>query len=278
MNLGTILRIASILLGIASAVLLAHSGFGMRVNEDFLLFLDVVRDAVGFVVLPFELLIVNPADHWLHEQGFEFQLHPHWKHTFVLSWLYYGAFARAAWVMRWLSPPQSSMGATQVWIDSAFDWIAGFTCAITGGVLAGTVPLSTPLVFVWPLVAYALYRPVREVSALIALQLSRLASLIDGHYEAMTLHTGPATFLQQLSLAILAAVVGFGLVRSSSPGLVSLIAFIGGVAVLYLRWGGAFNRNWWRNLNREPQCRVGLDILSVLGGAAIIVYLAHLMA
>jgi hypothetical protein len=153
LKLGTIVRLALIGLGIASAVLLAHSAFGIRFNEDFLLFLGIVRDTIGFIVTPFEVLIVQPVVRWLHEQGWALELHDHWRSAFVLLWLFNAS------EMRTNASPSfifggAGAGAT-IRIPVRWAWAA--LTALLGGVLAGTLPLNYPAVLWWPVAAYFLY-------------------------------------------------------------------------------------------------------------------------
>jgi len=150
MRPSTIFRIAVILLGIASAVLMAHSAFGIRFNEDFLLFLAVVRDIVGVVVLPFELLIVVPVVRFLHEHGLAFELRDHWRHAFVLLWLYNASATRA------FAPPSLIFNGGNA-VRIVLRWASAALAALLGGALAGTVSLEHPAVLWWSVAAFFLY-------------------------------------------------------------------------------------------------------------------------
>src|SRR5262249_19220776 len=138
---------------LASAVLLAHSAFGIRFNEDFLLFLGIVGDAIGLIVTPFELLLVNPVVRWLHTLGLVFELHDHWRSAFVLLWLFIASATRA-----FNSPALVFGGAgAGAAIRSLFRWVSAAFAALLGGALAGTVPLDDPAVLWWPVAAYFLF-------------------------------------------------------------------------------------------------------------------------
>lgn len=137
-GIGTIVRLLAIALGIMSATAMAVNGFEVPVNQGLMDVLEGVRELVGTIVWPFEKLIVMPVVNWLHAQGARFDLYAHWKTAFVLLWLYFAAFSRAAVATGY------SLGRT------VYVWLLSGVCALAGGVLAGTAPLSHPAVFWWP--------------------------------------------------------------------------------------------------------------------------------
>lgn len=154
MKPATIVRIVLVTLGIACATLLAYAAFGIRFTQDFLPFLDMARDTVGFVVRPFELLLVTPVVDWLHEHGWVFELREHWREAFVLLWLFSAADMRAT-----VSPSRffggEGIGAA---IRTPFRWTWAVLAALIGGALQGSVPLDHPAVLWWPVMAYFLYQ------------------------------------------------------------------------------------------------------------------------
>lgn len=335
MKLGTIARLALIALGIASAVLAAHSAFGIRFSEDFVLFLGIVRDAIGFIVTPFELLIVNPVVRWLHEQGLVFELRDHWRNAFVLLWLFNASAMRAN-----ASPSLIFDGAgVRLTIRISIRWAWAALAALLGGALAGTVPLDHLAVLWWPVAAYYLFesgdsfiyafrdRPAAAAGPLaagaLALAFAALfAALAIGSVEPPAAAGYPPLFWWPVAAAlgltlcriltynwwpdvsvllanaalvfVLGAVAGalaFGIVRgpawlafghSPSPGLANLAAFVAVLAAIRLLGGLSIPRgdgaSYLQRLFDDPDTRVALDVFAVLGGAAIIVYLAHLLA
>lgn len=145
MNLGTIIRLLAIALGIMSAVLLAHSALGIRFNEDFLWGLAWVEWLVGQIVWPVEQVVV-PMKQWLHDQGIIFDLYAHWRNAFVLLWLLFGTEMRVALPIR----VNTSLGTN---IHIVVRWLCAALAALVGGLLAGTVPLDHPAVLWWPVMA-----------------------------------------------------------------------------------------------------------------------------
>lgn len=314
LRLGTIVRIAAILLGIASAVLLAHSAFGIRFNQDFVLFLNIVRDAVGIVVLPFELLIVNPVVGWLREHGFMFQLHPHWHYVFVLLWLFSASVSRAF--------NTSS-------VEVALSWVVGVFAAMLGAALAGTVPLDHEALLWWAIAGFFAQRSAinfvgaltesREMAAhgVLALCMASIfvafalgwvhppavvgSSPIFWSIAAYFIYLAGIAFIPfttpywswvalLLALVAVASALALGVLpevrwldfrQSPSPGLANLAVFVAVLGAWYILYGFLEATGSARFLQRSfgsGFTRAGIDVLAVLGGAVIIVYLAHLMA
>jgi hypothetical protein len=337
LDFATIVRLIAIVLGIGSATLLAHSTLGVHFNERFLLFLKLVENTVGFVVLPFELLLVDPIIRWLNESGFSFQLLPHWKNAFVLLWLFFAADARAIaplYLLKYTTQVSLSDGIGIAFIV-VFSWFLAALAALVGGGLAGTVSVDHPTVFWWPVVTYFLYRSSHQLIfatfeiggatllhgilwlltavpfVALALGWIDLSSstgrpalfwwAVGGYFSSLAITVlilGPQNFRQPM-LAFLA--VGFaasssalalGVVAtpgwldfrySSSPGLANLAAFIIVVAAWYaLRAILAPDtddlESYFESVFNDDSMRTALDVFAVLGGAAIIVYLANLMA
>jgi hypothetical protein len=84
-----------------------------------------------------------------------------------------------------------------------------------------------------------------------------------------------------LALGMISAPAWLAFNGSPSPGLANLAAFVAVISAWFLvlallfpdRGDRTFVERW-----RSPPARTAFDVLAVLGGAAIIVYLAHLMA
>jgi hypothetical protein len=339
MKAGAIVRIALIGLGIASAVLLAHSAFGIRFNEVFALFLDLVRDFIGVLVLPFELVIVKPVVRWLHELGLVFELREHWKNAFVLLWLFNASAMRA---VAPLSLMLGGAGAGAA-IRTPWHWAWAALAALLGGALAGAVPLDHPAVLWWPVAAFFLHLSVESfiftfrvrryaaVGALVLAFAATFAALALGWVEPPAIAgrpplfwwplvavlvtlpgvgiilaaadrripTGDASFTLGLALgaalvfapaaAALALALGvvpgpawLGFERSPSPGLANLAAFVAALAAFSLLMAfllpGMGDGSYLARVFNNFLARIALDVLAVLGGAALIVYLAHLFA
>lgn len=268
MNFAAIIRIAAILLGIMSALALARDGLGLRLFP----FVDAIVTTYGLLLddlfLDMVLAIFEPALNlvkvWL---DWNWSLHPHWKHAFVLLWLLFSSAAR-----------------TSDGLGNRFWWVWGGVCALLTSVLAGTAPLSDPLVFYWPLAGFLLFASVRNTDENIGTLYRKRLPIPP--------FAGVAKFLAAITLflllILLLTLIPIGLppipffANSPSPGLATLTAFAAMVgmacviaALIMLRGEGSTFLQKWLG---DPNARLGLDILSVLGGAAAIVYLARLMA
>lgn len=320
MKLGTFIRIAAIILGIASATLLAHSALGIRINESFELFLAVLRDIVGVAVLPFELLIVAPIARWLHEHGFVFELYEHWHSAFVLLWLFNIGSMRSA------APLPGEIDEETFLTAIRWTW-AAFT-ALLGGALAGTVPLDHPAVFWWPVTALLLFGggdnllflvlerdrstvPVVTLALTFALFFSSLAlgvlepPAIIGHpplfwlpmaawflVTAVNVPTAHlALRLLVLAFSLAAGAFALGVLQgpqwltfenSPSPGLINLAVLVTTMAALGLPLAlfgpDEGSGSYMERVLNDADTRIALDIFTVLGVAAILVYLASLLA
>jgi len=255
MNFSTVLRLAAIALGIVSAIVIAVRGFEVPVSQAFVETLEGVREFVGTIVWPLDRLVVTPIVMRLRALDIEFELFDHWKDVFVLAWLFMAATARA-------------YGDWGRWQDMAFIWVVGALCALLSSVLAGTATLSSPNIFLWPLLGFLIW-----AAAITRWRVSRK----DWWPTLLAEVIVPATVVGLTAYAF-----GFLIVSSPSPGLVSLTAFVAIWGVLAIGEGvfdlSGNGGTWLQHLPSELKIRIGIDILSVLGGAAFIVYAAHQLA
>lgn len=329
-RLDAIIRIAAIVVGIGSATLLAHSALGIRFNEDFLLILRLVENTVGLIVLPFELLFLNPFVHWLHAQGIEFQLYPHWKNVFVLLWLLYAAVQRAVSPVALLAGQEG----IKVAFHTASRWVWVAFAALIGGSLAGTATLNDPAILWWGMTGYFVAKGGDDLiyafhdrnwaaSGVLGLGFAAWCAALGFSWLEPTSLEGRPTHLwwalaayfafvgvanllvsgtprtlsgslsffvlvvvfvltMALAVGVLQSPAWIDLSNSPSPGLANLAAFIlitqaysmlMGVSFPKERTGGYFVRVF-----EDTGVRIALDVLGVLGSAAIITYLAHLLA
>jgi hypothetical protein len=263
MKFSTILRLAAIALGIVSATIMAQRGFEISFDEDFLGFLDWVGGIVSVPLAPLGALIVR----LLHSLGVEIELQEHWKYAFVLMWLLFGSFARAN-------------AAAELPGLAAFVFVWGGFCALLSGVLAGTVPLSDPGVFWWPLACLGLFTvgPPAWVATIDRTQGG--AWLGDFRISLASLLWPMGVFILLPTVAVLMLFSFFE--TTTAQGLASLTAWIGLMGLFFLI-AGAFDRKgegdtWWQKWLGSPVTRIGLDVLAVLGGAAFLTYAAHVLA
>lgn len=263
MKFSTILRLAAIALGIVSATIMAQRGFEIRFNEDFLTFFNSVGEIVGVIVTPIEIVLRHVLA-WFSSLGVEIELQDHWRYAFILMWLFLGAWARAQTVF------------------AAFTFIWGGFCSLLAGVLAGSVPLSNPGVFWWPFACYLLFLSGGSVWIATAYRNQ------NTNYNWLEVFWGVfgRRFFFSVVLAVIANVAIFLLFpllrETSAPYLATLAVFVGLAGLINLV-EGAFRRaregnTWWQQWLGSPNARMGLDMLSVLGGAAVITYLAHVLA
>lgn len=322
---GTIFRLLAIALGIMSAVLLARDGFNISLNNYLDAVVQAYDDAIKEVALlflePFILVALAKLREWF---DWHLQLYPHWKHAFVLLWLFFGAIARSLMSMRY-------------WAQTLFTFLWGMFCSVAGGVLAGTQPLSEPGTFWWPASFYCVYMtgnfawsatfartegwtwlesfglfgmPKLAVAAACAMAAGLAVSdpaVFWWPFAAWYLYLNArAALAGQFSwgwaigatVFVALAVSGISFGSSSSPGVATLAAVVGIIAALSAiealektqqdssDWdvvdeflsGSTSTASSWDRWLRDDRTRVGLDVLSVLGGAAFIVWLGNALA
>lgn len=327
MSFGTIGKLAAIALGIMSTLALARDGLAFKL----LPFLDATISAYGALLdslfLDIALEAFEPFFHFLANWlDWNWKLYPHWKHAWVLLWLYLAAQARS------INPPfipgERYHPGWYVFKASRWTWTA--FAALIGAGLAGTVPLDHPAVFWFPLAGYFLnsfgeniiYTTLKRLTAAISIVALALATMsfafaigrfvpisIDG--ETQLLWWGLAAYFVyqvctdlivtterpmqvrvfDIVLAMLFGALAIGIVpgpswlnfnASISPGLATLAAYFTILAAWHLLRAilapADGNDNYVTRVFARNGPWVAIDILSVLGGAATIVYLGHVLA
>ena len=245
LGISTILRLLAIALGIVSAAIMAQRGFQISINEDFATFFSAVDNLIGGVVEPLHFVVGRVLD-WLRSLGWNVpHLQPGWKYVFVLLWLIFSSVARG-----------QAAGKAASWRLRIFVWSWGGICAAIGGVLSGvTGDISTGAAFAYSLwcVGYLLWN----------LNTIGLRWWLWKSFGVTGL----------FCLASTIYLLTFRPEVASGMGLAPVAIFALGAGLLWLLMG-PIDRNWLRSWNG----RAGVDILSVLGGAAIITLLAHELA
>jgi len=138
----TLLRIAGIIVGVATLLRLATIGFGVQFNDVFQAFLDRMRalfelDAVVDVI---QAYIVDPALEWLRSFNLAIpELAPHWRQIFALNWLMMVTTTRY-----WKKNP----AVLSVW---------ACICALVAGVLIGLVSIAGAAVLPIQLAVFGLF-------------------------------------------------------------------------------------------------------------------------
>jgi hypothetical protein len=242
MKLPIALKVVVIMLGVASATMLAWKGLGLQpVFPDFFL---RVEQMMSLAVGPIEEFVVRPALARLRAVGADLELQPHWKHVFVLMWLVEGSLSRSIVAV-------SSPGR----VTFFFAWL-GF-CSLLTAVLAGTVSPTDPRAVLW-------------IVAGLTFSLSGIA-LWDGvfHRPSSTYRSGALKLALSAILVVVAATGTLGLDYNFLSGfhIGYLAGFVGLFGVALLLAG--------LSLKEDAPLVAGLDILFVLGGAAIFVALGQ---
>jgi hypothetical protein len=262
MYFGTVVRFISIGLGIMSAVLLARDGLRFPLNA----YLDAVVTSYDDTFHDIAVSVFEPIINGMFltfDQLFNvrLELHPHWKHFFTLTWLYFGSSARAR-IPLWGGQRPSI----------AFEWIWAGICAFAAGAFSGTVSLSNPAVFMWVILFYGLY----ELGILVWHSLSGGIQSPRAATRFITKYV--------VAHALVSAAIGFAMVRNENWGLVSLIVLLIVIACHHLWWGlkglsSSDSRPFIAQLKHamfvDDEVKIAVNILSVLGSAATLIYLGH---
>lgn len=258
-NYANLARLVFVPFGVLAAVALARQGFGLRLNAFFGELIDAYDGTIQAIArLLFEPVIkvaLNQLRAWF---TLDLQLLPHWKYVFILWWLVFGAIARAVAQVK----GQRAAAGYYVW---------GGVCAFAAGVVAGVAPLP---------------------SLGVILCMSGLFFFLIGLQvlDAWTAWPGPKEFVNGMIgaafLTMGATALGgiFYDPRASTYGLQATATAVGLVALfaLYRSYGIAQSKaaeeggNIWARLSVDPRATASLDVLTVLGGAAVIIFLATL--
>jgi hypothetical protein len=256
MTFGTIVRIAAIALGIMSAVILARDGFNIALHEYLDAVIQVYDDAFKDIALiVFEPLIAAVFTLFRDWFDWHLQLYGHWKYCFTLTWLYLAACART-------EAPKNKLWSN-LW---------GGCLALLVGVSSGVVPVTHWGVFLSPVLGTAVYWLAADFPTQV-----RVAG-VGGFLEGLPY--GFAVWFRRVgAFALLSLPVGHLGLSSENSWLASLVAFVAILAAFHIwvtLWVSVRNRRL--DFFGDPDADTGVDIFAVLGGAAAIVYVAHLPA
>jgi hypothetical protein len=122
-------------------VLLSRPAFGIQFNDALQNVFDVLQRQTEEIFRPLELSIA-----WLaHSLGIgPIKLQPWWHHTFVLSWLVFGAITRNP-----VKDGRPRQVGTHVLL---LMWT--FLAAATASIATGTQQLNSPALFWWPVASF----------------------------------------------------------------------------------------------------------------------------
>lgn len=296
MSVGTLLRLLAIAVGIMSVALLARDGLKIALHEYLDAILIVYDDTLKTLALVFFEPIMTAVLVLLRRLfGITLTLHSHWKHAFILLWLVFGTWVRTL-------PTNIS------WIG--WGW-AGF-CALAGACLVGLHPIWDLRNLYWPIGIIVFYgfsasldlSDSRSRAAfgfgcaftggfayLLTIWLGKSSAEIAGPLAAVMILVVGIVLLfldRRLANTFVASIVVTGstvmfaatALEDYSPPeeyrqmeaitlapTVAFVALLGVIALLV----GAMRRD-------ASYTSLGVNILSVLGGAAFIVWLGHALA
>jgi hypothetical protein len=263
-----IFRVLGIIAGVFSLTILAWKGFHFSFGPFLLGVLEFYEDQAREFFSLFEPFIKEQLANLRAYIGWDLQLYPHWKHAFVLMWLYFGTGARVTW----------AGGDRGI---AAILFLCGGLIAFVAGVLSGTVALdstaSNMIMAFWPIAGVVVFR--LGITALNATFSRAKGYTWLGHFWWVTRRNALRIALfGALALGIGTQAGKIPFVRTlPSPGLALLFALLIALALQAL-WFGARAQNVaggtsWQNFLNDPRTRIGLDILSVIGLASAVVLL-----
>jgi hypothetical protein len=263
-----IFRVLGIIAGVFSLTILAWKGFHFSFGPFLLGVLEFYENQAREFFSLFEPFIKDQLAHLRAFFGWDLQLYPHWKHAFVLMWLYFGTAARVVWVAGF----RGMAAILLLW---------GGLIAFVAGVLSGTVALdsteSNMIMAFWPIAGIVVFR--LGTAALNATFYRAAGTTWLGQFWWATLRRPvPFALFGALALGVGTQADKIPFVQTlPSPGLALLF-----VVLVYLvlealwtgasRGRGAGSMSWQKSLN-DPRTRLGLDILSVIGLASAVVLL-----
>jgi hypothetical protein len=259
-------RALGIVAGAISLSILAWKGFHFGFGPFLLAVLEQIEADYEFFFSFIEPYVQMAVAELRAVLGWNLQLFPHWKHVFVLMWLYFGTNARQV---------LSSGG----WGGAAFRFLWGGAIAISAGVLAGVVALndasSNMAMAFWPMMGIVVFDFGRDAWSAVYVRNEQYTWAQDFWRRAqftITRRALPGAILltigtQSDSIPILQNI--------PNRGLALLFAVILALALYYLYRGATAPSKqgvtpWQRFLN-TGRTRIALDMLSVIGLAALVV-------
>jgi hypothetical protein len=252
-----IYRMVLIPLAVATATMLWVEGFKLPINQGVATVLDGVRAALAAIALPLETVAVTPLVNWLHTQNFAVDLQDHWRAAFILLWLLFGSTAK------------SFTDSTPAW--SAVLWSISGLAALAASLFVGSASLPDPNALLFRYVTFGFAAFLGFNLLLVWLE----------HRESQAWF-----FVYFLIAGVFAAARRVLLIGMDAPVLATLPSpGLAMVAIIFTLLGatnvfvGAFlqeadGETIWQRWLRSNLTRCGFDILIVIGGAGVLVYVA----
>ncbi|MBI1213354.1 MAG: hypothetical protein GC190_17965 [Alphaproteobacteria bacterium] len=269
--MGSVLWWTGVVVGaLALAALVVH-GFGVAVGAPFDGVLDTYELVSQAVFGKFEPAI----ERWLattqSEVGHDLLLYPHWKHVFLLLWLYFLADLRSAVEQR-------------KFVVALVLFVWGTLVALIASIGSGTVPLDGS--------ASASLHTVLLAFPVIAVTLHQVAwCLLESFVSRAPGESALVRFVMFLREEVLPIALGGViavalcfyspsiplLAQSSDPGVALLVASLVALAVFHLWRGGVYaaldrhaDEGWWRAVGRTGSARLATFMLAMLAGAGLL--------
>jgi sulfatase modifying factor 1 len=223
-------------LAIVSVLTLARDGGGITLQDYLNMVVKLLDSTLGVVL---ETIFREPLQWLIARINEVFQLNlflqDHWKPAFFLMWLVFNNYVLATW-------------------NAATGWPRlglAFVCALSGGVMAATVNLAHPSVFLWPACFSFVF---------IAVAVERVGWLRAYYLFIASLFVLMASGLHPTNYA------HSGLSASHGLLLVTIAVFVASLWFLVRGSGGhkIASGDWWN----DPVRRMGGYILLILFGAA----------
>jgi hypothetical protein len=273
-------RMLGILAGMFSLTILIWKGFQFSVGPLMQAVLQSYEDEARQFFSLFEPFLLNRLE-TLHEQfGWEVHLYPHWKHAFVLLWLYFGAVARSYW-----PDAKGTSAAFVIW-----GALVAFVAAGLVGIIAPGDELFETCIVLVPTIAYLIFSFGTAAWTSVFLRdmlrnnyvsddpltdniedITRVRLFVDQTYYAFVYFGVPGA---------IASLITYNsefiplLKDAESPGLAVLVFLTLSVAVMYAIdpiihpvEKLSSEESWIDNYRNSRGVLIGLSMLSVVGGS-----------
>lgn len=269
--MGSILWWTGVVVGaLALAALIVH-GFGVAVGMPFGGVLDTYEIVSQAMFGKFEPAIEHGLALLQNRTGHALHLYPHWKHVFLLLWIYVLADLRSA-------------VEQNKFVTALILFLFGTVVAFIASIGAGTVPLdgeapasSHTLLLAFPVLGVTLHQVawclLESVGSRAAGESAVMRFIMFVREEVVPIALGGAT---AVALCFYSRSIPL-LAQSSDPGVALLVAALVSLAVFHLWRGGVYaaldrhpDENWWRTVARTGSARLAAFMLATLCGAALI--------
>lgn len=259
----------SLLMGALSIAALIWHGFNVGLWGPFELILNFYEKLVGllrFAEPPLKVLLQFVS----RFIAIDLDLHPHWRHSFVLMSLYFGGDVR----LDLMRDRSGSAAATVTW---------GGLIALAASVASGTTPLSDPnmLALVFPAVGFVVYETGRSALTATFYREVALASWFGAStwWETFRFYFFGFALVDAAigAIAVLAGTYARQ-VHFSDPSLLGLLVFVVLLANYNLArglwvalYGPEQDAPLWVRFRRINSTRLGIILLRCIAGAALFI-------